>query len=350
MTEISDLFIYFFQIDRNFATSVENRLIALNMNFFMKYSHDPGIVQQIKTNLKDYCLDINTNGSIMEKTVPQIVNILNSPKEKVPSGIQVITMDLLQTIIKYSKLPNEIVTIGFPVVIKSIIKSDDQLLMQAGGECLYWYLLHCTAKVLTFTDGDGKTGLDYILEAINKLLDPVLSENVCKHVGKLIVTLISKAGSSLETRLHILLRAILSKMQRAESVEVWQSLLVVFAYLFYTECDAIVSFLTSIPGPTGVSALQFVLDEWISKETFFFGYYEHTLSTLGFCKLLEYAVTTQDSRFDGIMLENDIVISKNDEKDRTMYTYIPVLVKAFKIILLNWNYLVEESEHSHGVS
>lgn len=266
-------------MDRDFAVSVVGRVLSINLNLFNKYSHDLGIVKQIKLNLIFNCSDVHTNLNVLEKIVPAIAGILLSPTDKVQSGIQVVAIDLLQTIVKYSKITtSDILTvIGFPAVIKSIVRSDDHLLMQSGGECLHWYLLHCSNKVLNFSDCEGKSGFDYILEAINKLLDPVFSGNVCKHVGKIIITLISKVGSILEMRIHILLRAILSKMQRAETKEVWQSLLIVFAYLFYTECEATINFLTAIPGPTGVSALEFVLGEWLTKESLFYGYYEQVL-------------------------------------------------------------------------
>ena len=53
-----------------------------------------------------------------------------------------------------------------------------------------------------------------------------------------------------------------------------QSLLMVFAHLINLQLDAVLEFLTSVPGPTGKPALEFVLVEWCSRQHLFYGSYE----------------------------------------------------------------------------
>lgn len=48
----------------------------------------------------------------------------------------------------------------------------------------------------------------------------------------------------------------------------------IFAHLMHTQMEAILEFLTSVPGPTGKPALEFVLLEWCSRQHLFFGAYE----------------------------------------------------------------------------
>lgn len=116
-----------------------------------------------------------------------------------------------------------------------------------------------------------------MLKALSHLLDPSISEQACKKIGRLIVTLFNKSGVVLASSIHFLLRAILSKMQRVDKQAVWQSLLLVFIYLFYTQMDATLAFLTSVPGPTGTSALEFVLVQWFEREPFITGFYERVM-------------------------------------------------------------------------
>lgn len=54
-----------------------------------------------------------------------------------------------------------------------------------------------------------------------------------------------------------------------------QSLVLVFAHLVHTQMGAVLDFLSGVPGPTGQSALAFVLTEWCSRQTVFFGTYEN---------------------------------------------------------------------------
>ena len=58
----------------------------------------------------------------------------------------------------------------------------------------------------------------------------------------------------------------------------FQSLLLVYAQLIQTQLLAVINFLSSVPGPKGESALHFVMTEWISRQTMFYGNYETKVS------------------------------------------------------------------------
>ena len=53
-----------------------------------------------------------------------------------------------------------------------------------------------------------------------------------------------------------------------------QSLIMVFAHLIHHQMEAVLDFLSTVPGPTGKPALEFVLSEWCSKQHLFYGVYE----------------------------------------------------------------------------
>lgn len=58
----------------------------------------------------------------------------------------------------------------------------------------------------------------------------------------------------------------------------------VFIQLIRYQLDATLEFLSTVPGPTGKSALDYILNEWCSKQDSFFGNYE-TKARLVFCRL-----------------------------------------------------------------
>lgn len=95
-------------------------------------------------------------------------------------------------------------------------------------------------------------------------------------------------------------------MQRTETLTVMQSLIMVFAHLINTEFDAALNFLSTVPGPTGKSALHFVLTEWVSRQHSFFGRYDRKVTVVALCKLLEYGVTQDDSRLNEITVKEEI--------------------------------------------
>ena len=48
----------------------------------------------------------------------------------------------------------------------------------------------------------------------------------------------------------------------------------VYAQLFHSQQEAVLQFLSNVPGPTGNSALHFVMTEWVAKHPEFYGKYE----------------------------------------------------------------------------
>lgn len=116
-------------------------------------------------------------------------------------------------------------------------------------------------------------------------------------------------GDSLGENLDLLLKAVLSKMQSAESLIVMQSLLMIYAHLINTQFDAVLNFLSTVPGPTGQSALEFVLSEWVSRQHLFLGRYDRKVGTIALCKILEHGVTQGDNRLDEITVKGDMIIS-----------------------------------------
>ena len=57
---------------------------------------------------------------------------------------------------------------------------------------------------------------------VSRLLNPQTSEFTAAFVGRLVAILISKAGTTLGDDVEMMLRAVLSKMQQAESLSVVQ--------------------------------------------------------------------------------------------------------------------------------
>lgn len=77
-------------------------------------------------------------------------------------------------------------------------------------------------QIAQWRDEQGNSGLWYVMQVINQLLDPRYSEFTAAFVGRLVSALISQAGTELGDQLDQILRAILSKMQQAETPTVMQ--------------------------------------------------------------------------------------------------------------------------------
>nr|KAG5702234.1 hypothetical protein BaRGS_030589 [Batillaria attramentaria] len=115
--------------------------------------------------------------------------------------------------------------------------------------------------------------------------------------------------------LDLMLRSVLSKMQQTETLSVMQSLLMVFAHLLNIQLEPVLEFLTSVPGPTGKPALEFVLTE----------------CALALAKLLRHAIMTNDPRLQNITVQGEPITDASTAPDQ--WTTVPVLVKIYKLLI-----------------
>lgn len=179
------------------------------------------------------------------------------------------------------------------------------------------------------------------------------SEFTASFVGRLVITIVLKAGNFLGENIHLLLKAVISKMQLVETLSVAMSLVMTFAHLVVTQMEAVLNFLSTVPGPTGEPAIQFVLTHWLTRQHLFYGSYERKVSTMALCKLFEHGITTGDARLITVSIR-DLVEAPNNNmaKPRTraqtagvqqQWVAIPVMVKIFKLLINELAHLKEAS-------
>jgi importin-9 len=242
------------QFDEHFTGTIANKVISLTIAVFLKHD-DRFILELVQENLKtlsqnQYCL-----APLQEKIVPTLVSILNLQDKQplnssLPDAMQDIALDILQTILRYSKAPlsSNLIDVAFPAAINCILRTDDHSIMQSGGECLRAFLTASPQQVCEYKNGEG---LNYVLQVATMLLNPRNTEFSASFVGRLIVTIITKAGIYLGESIDLLLKAVISKMQLVESLSVIMSLCMIFAHLIIIQMDAVINFLCTVPGPTG---------------------------------------------------------------------------------------------------
>ena len=116
----------------------------------------------------------------------------------------------------------------------------------------------------------------------------------------------------------------------------------VYAQLIHSQLPAVLNFLSSVPGPTGESALHFVLTEWVSRQHVFYGAYENKVSILALVKLLQHGVNSNDARLQEINVKGDEILVDTGVRRVTrsaakhepqQWTTIPVLAKIFKLVV-----------------
>ncbi|KAK6321734.1 hypothetical protein J4Q44_G00087100 [Coregonus suidteri] len=338
-------------VDPAFTTSAENKICPLTIAIFLKYSNDPVVSSLAQDIFKELAQIEACQGPMQVRLIPTLVSIMQAPPDKIPSGLCATAIDILTTVVRYTKPPlsEMLVCQAFPVVAQCTLRADDNTTMQNGGECLRAYVSVALEQVGQWRDTEGHSGLWYVMQVVSQLLDPRTSEFTAAFVGRLVSTLIARAGTELGEQLDQILRAILSKMQQAETLSVMQSLIMVFAHLVHSQLEPLLEFLCSLPGPTGKPALEFVMAEWMSRQHLFYGQYEGKVSTVALCKLLQHGLNTNDKRLQDIVVKGEELFGSDDgirtrsksAKNPEKWTNIPLLVKVFKLIVNELSSVVE---------
>lgn len=330
-------------VDPAFTTSAENKICPLTIAIFLKYNNDPVVASLAQDIFKELAQIEGCQGPMQMRLIPTLISIMQAPPDKIPSGLCATSVDILATVVRNTKPPLSelLVCQAFPVVAQCTLRTDDHTTMQNGGECLRAYVSVALEQIAQWRDEQGNNGLWYVMQVVNQLLDPRTSESTAAFVGRLVSTLISRAGTELGDQLDHILRAILSKMQQADHLIVMQSLIMVFAHLVHSQLEPLLEFLCSLPGPTGKPALEFVMTEWMSRQHLFYGQYEGKVSTVALCKLLQHGINTDDKRLQDIMVKGEEIFGPEDgirtrsksAKNPERWTNIPLLVKIFKLII-----------------
>uniref|UniRef100_A0A4W5PMS9 Importin 9 n=1 Tax=Hucho hucho TaxID=62062 RepID=A0A4W5PMS9_9TELE len=319
-------------VDPVFTTSAENKICPLTIAIFLKYSNDPVVASLAQDIFKELAQIEACQGPMQMRLIPTLVSIMQAPPDKIPSGLCATAIDILTTVVRHTKPPlsEMLVCQAFPVVAQCTLRTDDNTTIQNGGECLRAYVSVALEQVGQWRDTEGHSGLWYVMQVVSQLLDPRTSEFTAAFVGRLVSTLIARAGTELGEQLDQILRAILSKMQQAETLSVMFQHSLIMPLLEFL-------------------SLEFVMAEWMSRQHLFYGQYEGKVSTVALCKLLQHGLNTNDKRLQDIVVKGEEIFGPDEgirtrsksAKNPEKWTNIPLLVKVFKLIVNELSSVVE---------
>ncbi|KAJ3224011.1 hypothetical protein HK099_000388 [Clydaea vesicula] len=162
-----------------------------------------------------------------------------------------------------------------------------------------------------------KSGLDYLVLFLGKILDPNLEENSAFFVGDVITKLILKSGGTLNNYLPDLLKAVSFRLSNAKIPSLIQNLIMVFAHLIAKEqydLEIIINFLYELKlfNDSYANGLDMLIKIWSENQSFFFGFFDIKVSLVALTKLYGKA----DPRLRQIFVKGDLKLS-NDLKIKT---------------------------------
>ncbi|CEP15960.1 hypothetical protein [Parasitella parasitica] len=324
------------KINQQVTAKYEHILTPAILQIWQKYANDSIITSYILDLFEEFAKNEFYYNALCDKALPFISQVLSTPDTD--PVVLASAIDLLTAMISYSPspLPNQFTEQMFPSLMQLVWHVPVIDLLQSAQECLKQFISKDVDHIMRWQDQQGKSGLDYAIHFIAKLLEPTGTDSDALFVGDLITTLIQKAGSGIAPVLPSLLTAVLTRLLHTNHQPFIQSLVMVFAHLVISQQDTVFQFLcdTNIEGKSG---LEILMTTWCDNYDSFSGYYVIKVSAIALSKIF----LSSDPRLQTITVKGEIVVNPNagiitrsrSKRNPDQYTAISLPAKIIKLLV-----------------
>lgn len=291
---------------------------------------------------EDYYLDF------VQHSLPPLLQSILSIKDWDYTPELVLSLNILGVIIDKGPypVPEDILNTFFEPLYKIVMNSSDNQVLQTATEILSFLTSHASAQLQTWTNSEGRNGIELLIVAVARLLEPVWEDSACINTGLLILAIVNKFGQFLGDYIPQILEATAKRLAIAKHPVLIENFIRVFSELVASSAADVVDFLSNqsidIVSPDSISSttttgLQVVLSKWVSNFDVLRGYDEIKSNIVALGKLYE----LQDPRIANIIVEGDPLPAPDDviltrSKTRQLgavYTKVSVPVKIIKLFL-----------------
>ncbi|PBL00281.1 ARM repeat-containing protein [Armillaria gallica] len=275
---------------------------------------------------------------VVKQALPSLCNSISSASID-ESWITSSAIDLVNSLINGSKngLGDGFFALLAPHLFKCLGEADDRDVLQNGIICLTLIVRKDCKQLLSWSDNNGRSGLDYVLTLVAKVLQGE-DESAGLTIGDLIIHLLRRAGDAVLPVLPDLLQAMVNRMVTAKTASFVQSLVIPFAFLITHQRDTVLSLLETT-NTQGRSGLEVLIHTWCENAETFQGFWPSRISTMALSQLF---VCERPSLLN-LMVKGDLIVkpeTKNVIMTRsrtrttpTEFTSIAFPVKALKILI-----------------
>ena len=126
--------------DQKFTAAQEAKVAPLAIAIFLKYNSDPVITSLSQDIFKVLSANPECAAPLQGRLVPPLLSILNASEDK--SGLKGLALDVLSSLVRSAPRPlsDPLMLTMFPAAIQVTLTTDDNTVLQAGGECIRSYL------------------------------------------------------------------------------------------------------------------------------------------------------------------------------------------------------------------
>lgn len=343
-----------------FKEVIANELTVIDLILKIGFK-DPANVQLtidssdcLQTLLEDVSMEEYLH--VCQKLVPLILTIIGNAlaQQTVEYSPQLyFALELLGYIVNASpaalvgspdaNFPQEVFSYIFPILKDLILRTNDDQILQNGGEVFNNLLQKASKFFLEYTDPETKqSGMDLLLEVAAKFLSPELSDSAAMNCGLIVISLFENFLAYLTNDFFLsLLEATVRRLVVAKEVVTIENLIMVFCKLILnTSPEELVSVLTNMHltdanGETK-SGLQLVLPIWFSSFEVTRGFEKIKQNILALGKIFslnDERVSTMIVDGELIPYDGDMIVTRSMAKTMpTKYTQIPASLKILSLL------------------
>lgn len=187
----------------------------------------------------------------------------------------VLSLNILSVLVDKAPfpMPEEIVNTFFDPLYQITMNSSDNQVLQAVSEILGFFTQHAPDQIKNWTNKDGRNGMELLILAVARLLDPSWLDSASVNTGILILAIVQNFGSLLGDLLPQMLEATVKRLATAKSPALIENFILVFSKLVSTSAEDVVNILMNT-NVDGVSGLEVVMSRWLSNFDVLRGYEE----------------------------------------------------------------------------
>ncbi|KDQ62857.1 hypothetical protein JAAARDRAFT_146629 [Jaapia argillacea MUCL 33604] len=316
-------------------------LVMASLEVWSKNTKDP-IFISVLTDIMSSLAAATAPGIyeiVLRQALPTLCTAIGSAKPE-ESWITEGAIDLVGSIVQGA--PETGIGEGFfsalaPNLFKCLSQAEDRDVLQSGVTCLTLIIRKDCGQIVSWSDSEGRSGLDHVLAVVARLLENQ-DESGGLVIGDLIIHLLRRTGDAILSVLPEMLRAMVGRMNTAQTATFIQSLVVPFCFLIVNQRDTILSLLeaTQIQGRSGLDIFIQTLCE--NVETFQ-GFWPTRISNLAISQLY----ISERPSLQQLTVKGDIIVTPGPKnvimtRSRTkttpvQFTSVPFPVKALKLLL-----------------
>ncbi|KAG6872765.1 hypothetical protein C0995_006804 [Termitomyces sp. Mi166 len=212
-----------------------------------------------------------------------------------------------------------------PSLFKCLGETEDRDVLQNGISCLTVIILKDSNQLLSWNDGNGRSGLEHTLTLIAKTLESQ-DESGGLVIGHLIIHLLRKVGESVLPVLPQLLQAMVGRMTSAKTATFLQSLVIPFAFLINNQRNTVLSLLEGM-SVNGRSGLDILVQTWCENAETFHGFWPARISTLGLIQLF----VSERPSLQHLIVKGDIIVNSANKNGKCTSPHSPLLCSTLFI-------------------